>query len=67
MNPKALQYLMGHADIGVTLNTYTHLKIDDAREELLKLAQKQEDADKEIQKLGMRKEKGNIRKFGKMA
>lgn len=67
MNPKALQYLMGHADIGVTLNTYTHLKIDDAREELLKLAQKQEDADKEIQKLGMRKEKGNIRKFDKMA
>lgn len=66
MNPKALQYLMGHADIGVTLNTYTHLKIDDAREELLKLAQKQEDADKEIQKLGMRKEKENIRKFGKM-
>ena len=45
------------ADFGVTLNTYTHLKIDDAREELLKLAQKQEDADKEIQKLGMRKEK----------
>ena len=45
------------AVFGITLNTYTHLKIDDAREELLKLAQKQEDADKEIQKLGMRKEK----------
>ena len=25
MNPKALQYLMGHSDIGVTLNVYTHL------------------------------------------
>ena len=25
MNPKTLQYLMGHSDIGVTLNTYTHL------------------------------------------
>lgn len=24
MNPKTLQYLMGHSDIGVTLNTYTH-------------------------------------------
>ena len=24
MNPKALQYLMGHSDISVTLNTYTH-------------------------------------------
>lgn len=34
MNPKTLQYLMGHSDIGVTLNTYTHLGLDDAREEL---------------------------------
>ena len=25
MNPKTLQYLMGHSDIGVTLNTYTCL------------------------------------------
>lgn len=24
MNPKTLQYLMGHSDISVTLNTYTH-------------------------------------------
>lgn len=30
MNPKTLQYLMGHNDIGVTLNTYTHLGIEDA-------------------------------------
>lgn len=37
MNPKTLQYLMGHSDIGVTLNTYTHLKEEDAREELEKL------------------------------
>lgn len=34
MNPKALQYLMGHSDIGVTLNTYTHLSFDDAQKEL---------------------------------
>lgn len=34
MNPKALQYLMGHSDIGVTLNTYTHLELDDAQKEL---------------------------------
>ena len=38
MNPKTLQYLMGHADIGVTLNTYTHLGAEDAREELGKFA-----------------------------
>ena len=25
MNPKTLQYLMGHSDISVTLNTYTHI------------------------------------------
>ena len=25
MNPKTLQYLMGHSDIGVTMNVYTHL------------------------------------------
>ena len=25
MNPKTLQYLMGHSDISVTMNTYTHL------------------------------------------
>lgn len=37
MNPKVLQYLMGHADIGVTLNTYTHMKLEDAREELKKV------------------------------
>ena len=34
MNPKTLQYIMGHSDIGVTLNTYTHIGYDDAKEEL---------------------------------
>ena len=34
MNPKTLQYLMGHSDIGVTLNTYTHLNFEDAETEL---------------------------------
>lgn len=38
MNPKTLQYLMGHSDIGVTLNTYTHIKYDDAKDEVLKMA-----------------------------
>ena len=33
MNPKTLQYLMGHSDIGVTLNTYTHLNFEDAENE----------------------------------
>ncbi len=37
MNPKTLQYLMGHSDIGVTLNTYTHLGLEDAAEELRRM------------------------------
>lgn len=28
MNPKTLQYIMGHADISVTLNTYTHVSYE---------------------------------------
>ena len=34
MNPKTLQYLMGHSEIGVTMDTYTHLGIEDAWNEL---------------------------------
>ncbi len=37
MNPKTLQYLMGHSDIGVTMNTYTHLGLDDAQNEMVRL------------------------------
>lgn len=37
MNPKALQYIMGHSDISVTLNTYTHFEFEDAKKELEKL------------------------------
>lgn len=33
MNPKTLQCFMGHSDISVTLNTYTHVDLEDAREE----------------------------------
>ena len=40
MNPKTLQYLMGHSDIGVTLNTYTHLGLDDATKELNEMEQR---------------------------
>ena len=37
MTPKTLQYLMGHSEIGVTLNTYTHLGLENARDELKRL------------------------------
>ncbi len=37
MNPKHLQYLMGHSDIGVTLNTYTHVDFDNVKKEVERL------------------------------
>lgn len=39
MNPKTLQYIMGHSDISVTLNVYTHLNYDDAEEEMQKVVE----------------------------
>ena len=38
MNPKSLQYIMGHADISVTMNTYTHVKFEDAEAEMKRVA-----------------------------
>ena len=49
MNPKTLQYLMGHSDIGVTLNTYTHLGLEDATDELKRM-EELADARKELEK-----------------
>ncbi len=37
MNPKTLQYLMGHSEVSVTMDTYTHLGLQDAWEELERL------------------------------
>ena len=37
MNPKTLQYLMGHSDISVTMNVYTHIRFDDAKEKLKRM------------------------------
>ena len=39
MNPKTLQYLMGHSDISVTMNVYTHIGFDDAEEELKRMVE----------------------------
>lgn len=38
MNPKTLQYIMGHSDISVTLNTYTHLGFEEASKEMRRVA-----------------------------
>lgn len=50
MNPKTLQYLMGHSEIGVTMNTYTHLGFDDARDEMVRL-EELEQAKKEVERM----------------
>lgn len=35
MNPAKLKYIMGHSDIEVTFNTYTHLGFDDVKADML--------------------------------
>lgn len=50
MNPKTLQYLMGHSDISVTMNTYTHWGLEDAADELKKM--------KDVEKVRREMEKG---------
>ena len=54
MNPKTLQYLMGHSEIGVTLNTYTHLGLEDATDKL-KRVEDLENARKELDKTSGKK------------
>lgn len=63
MNPKVLQYLMGHSDVGITLNTYTHLKLEDATAELRKLSKNQADLDQEMRKLGIKEEEHQVIKM----
>lgn len=59
-NPKTLQYLMGHSDIGVTMNTCTHLGLDDAKDEMIRL-EELEQARKEVEKtLGTQPLKQNM-------
>lgn len=49
MNPKTLQYIMGHADISVTMNVYTHLGFEDASEEVSRISK--EKSQKAIRKV----------------
>ena len=39
MNPKTLQKIMGHSDIGVTLNTYTHVDFNDIQNEMKRVCE----------------------------
>ena len=58
MNPKTLQYLMGHSDIGVTLNVYTHLGLEDAAAEMARM-EAVETARKEQEKISGKKDQEN--------
>ena len=37
MNPKLLQYLMGHSNINMTLNYYAHVTFESAKAEMERL------------------------------
>ena len=54
---------MGHSDIGVTLNTYTHLGLEDAQDELGRIAEI-ENARREMDKLGGEKTQEMFRVMG---
>ena len=58
INPKTLQYLMGHSDIGVTLNVYTHLGLEDAAAEMARM-EEVETARKEQEKISGKKDREN--------
>lgn len=56
VSAKTLQYLMGHSDISITLNVYTHIKFDDAQKEVELVQQRQqkemENVRKELEQVG---------------
>lgn len=60
ISPKTLQYLMGHTDISVTLNVYTHVKFEDAEKEIEKMQKKLNLAKEE---LDMQNNMVDIRQF----
>lgn len=39
INPKSLQYLMGHAEIATTMDVYTHLGYEEAKREVEKVSE----------------------------
>ena len=56
VSAKTLQYLMGHSDISITLNVYTHIKFDDAQKEVALIQARQqkemENVRKELEQVG---------------
>lgn len=52
---------MGHSDISVTMNVYTHLKLEDAQDELEKLKMK-EQINKEMALIDMEEAKRELKR-----
>ena len=50
MNLKMFQFLMGHSEIAVTMDVYTHLGLDDVKNEIVRL-EELENARKEVNKI----------------
>ena len=48
MDIKNLQYVMGHSDVGVTLNVYTHASYDRAAEQMARIIDLSEQRGKHI-------------------
>ena len=59
---KTLQYLMGHSDVQTTLNIYTHLKLEDAKDEVKRL-EIEEEIKREMNRVDMVGAKEELRKF----
>lgn len=38
MNPKSLQYLMGHSEVATTMDVYTHFWYEEAKAEVGKVS-----------------------------
>jgi integrase len=53
MDIKTLQYVMGHSDVSITLNVYTHANFDRAEEQMAKIVDfKAPDTQEQHQKSG---------------
>lgn len=59
---KTLQYLMGHSDVQTTLNIYTHLKLEDAKDEVKRL-EVEEELKREMNRVGMADAKKALKKL----
>lgn len=59
---KTLQYLMGHSDVQTTLNIYTHLKLEDAKDEVKRL-EVEEELKREMNRVDMADAKKALKKL----